>query len=138
MSIDLPTTQVARQTEAAATPAGDESVQLQVLHDRAGVHLADPGEEVAHQPDSRLGQIADGLAQIRRSNPHVGIADQDHVVLAVPVHRRQALDLGIQPKRRTADDELGILAGKLALQLRTTSIAGSSASATQNRSWKVG
>ncbi len=97
-------------------PRRDESVELQVLHDRARVRLADPGEEVADQPDARLRQVADRLAEIRRANPHVGIADQDHVVLAVPVHRRQALDLGIQPEGRTADDELGILVGKLALQ----------------------
>ena len=32
-------------------------------------------------------------------------------------HRRQALDLGIEPECRTADDELGVVAGKLALQL---------------------
>ena len=38
-------------------------------------------------------------------------------MLAVPFHRGQALDLGIEPKRRTADDELGVVTGKLALQL---------------------
>ena len=58
MSIDLPTTQVARQTAAAATPAAMNPFNCRFSMHRAGVHLADTGEEVADQPDSRLGQIA--------------------------------------------------------------------------------
>ena len=116
INIDLPTTQVAPANRRAGHAAGDESVQLQVLQDRAGVYFAHAGEEVAHQPDARLGEVAGRLAQIRRPNAHVGIADQDHVVLAMGFHRGQALDLGIEPESRTADDELGVVVGKLALQ----------------------
>ena len=93
ISIDLPTTQVTRSTAAPATAAGDEAVELEVLHDRPGVRLAHPGEQVAHQPHARLGQVAGRLPQVRRPDPDVRVADQDHVVLAVPVHRRQVLDL---------------------------------------------
>ena len=97
--------------------AGDEPVELEVFEDRAGVSLAHAHEEVRHQPDARLGQVAGRLAEVRRLHPHVGIADQDHVVLAIPLHRRQALDLRIQAERRAADDELGVMAGELGEQL---------------------
>ena len=52
-----------------------------------------PANRLLTSPDARLRQVAGRLTQVRRPNPHVGIADQDHVVLAVPVHRRQVLDL---------------------------------------------
>ena len=98
-------------------PPGDEPVELQVLHDRAGMALAHAREQVRHQPDARLRQVADRLAEVRRPHPDVRVGDQDHVVLAKPVHRGQVLDLRIQPERRRADDELGVVVGKLGQQL---------------------
>ena len=118
ISIDLPTTQVTPSDRRQRHAAGDEAVELQVLEDRPGVHLADPGEQVADQPDARLGQVAGRLAQIRRPDADVGVADQDHVVLAVAVHRGQALDLGIEPEGRTADDR----AGRRARETRASSV----------------
>ena len=81
------------------------------------MHFAYPGEQVGHQSHARLREIARRFTQIRRPHSHVGIADQDDVVLAMRFHRGQALDLGIEPKRRTANDEPGIVFGKLSLQL---------------------
>ena len=116
MSIDLPTTQVTRSRAGQGDPAGDVPVELQVLEHGAGLDLAHPGEEVRDQSDPGLGEVAGRLAEVRRADADVRVADQDRVVLAVPLHRRQVLDLRVEPEDRAADHELGVAAGELGEQ----------------------
>ena len=102
------------------------------------MHLTNTRKEIGHQPNARIGKVADRLAQIGRSGSNVGIADQDHVVLAVPIHRRETLDLRIQPEHRAADDELRVLKRKLTNKLRNHTNRRVGGSATPNSSWKQG
>ena len=106
-----------RSTDASATPPAMNPLSWRFSRTAPECVSPTPDEQVRHQPDARLGQVAGRLAEVGRPDPDVRVADQDHVVLAVPLHRRQVLDLRIEPEGRAADDELGVVVGKLGEQL---------------------